>query len=176
MRMLLAFVLVGCAQQPPTPEPVDAPPDVAGATCSSANGTANVALQVVGPTKVYERAYGGGILNGVADAPFTLKLVFANQSPVPVCCASAGESCCSDALVAEVLLIPKGGELGSHDANVFDVLGFSSTGTLTITDWSHPFDMLPGHVAGSLTASTGAAAIQGTFDTVFCADMLGAPI
>ena len=178
----MALCLVGCAA--PHHEPVvdgatDAPPDVAGATCSSEGGTANV---VVGTdAKVYDRVYAGGILlsgpvNGVSSFPFSLQLVFANQSPVPVCCTSADSSCCGiDALSVEVDALPNGGELGSHATNISGV-GFSTMGTLTIADWIDPFDSPPGRITGSLSVSTSTVSIDGTFDNVFCAEMLGATI
>jgi len=184
MRALVALCFVGCAgphHEPVVDGPTDAPPDVAGNTCSSAGGTANVVVRTVGPTKVYDRVYAGGILssgpvNGVSSFPFSLQLVFANQTPVPVCCTSPDSSCCGlDALSAEVDLLPNGGELGSHAANVFGV-GFSAMGTLTIADWIQPFDVPPGRITGSLSVSTSTVSIDGTFDNVFCAEMLGATI
>jgi len=170
----VVLFLVGCSHEPVV---VDPPADAfVGELCSSEPGTANVTAQVVGPTRVYDHAFGGGILNGASGSPITLKLVLANQSPVSPGCASPGENCGSDVLVAKIDVLASGSELGGHDANVFDVLGFSAPGTLTITAWSNPFDASPGHIAGSLSASTEAIAIQGTFDTVFCVEMLGVPL
>lgn len=175
MRVSVALFLVGCGQQ--SHHEPDAPPWLSA--CSSAGGTANVVLQMNAPEKVYDRAYAGGIIemgvNGVSGFPFSLRLTFTNQSPVPVCCGTPDppdHSCCSDALLARVDFLVDGGELGDHAANVFDVLGFSAPGTLTITEWNDPIDMPPGHIAGSVSALTDDVAISGTFDNVFCPDMI----
>jgi hypothetical protein len=49
-------------------------------------------------------------------------------------------------------------------------------GMLLITDWMHPLDMPPGHIAGSLSVTTNTVTIDGTFDNTFCAGMVGVTI
>jgi hypothetical protein len=106
--------------------------------------------------------------------------VFANQSPISAdmgtCCGTPSSSCCGiDTVSAEVPQLPNGGELGSHATTVSGV-AFTETGTLTITDWIHPFDSPPGHIAGSLSVATPTVTIDATFDNTFCAGMVGATI
>jgi hypothetical protein len=179
MRALAALLLVGCAKQSGHPA-VDASSDADQLTCTSAGGTANVVVRAVGPAKVYDRLYAGGIegglVNGVSDAPLFLKLVFANQSPISAetgsCCGTPGSSCCGiDTISVQVQLVG-GSEVGSHSADVSG-MDFTTTGTLTITDWMHPLDSPPGHIAGSLSVTTNSVTIDGTFDNTFCAGMVG---
>lgn len=186
MRAMRALVglLVGCAHQSGHPAS-DASADADPSACSSAVGTANVVVRPVGPAKVYNRLYAGGTELGgpVQDAtgiPFALRLVFANDSPVSPgigeCCSTAGDDCCNvDALVVDVHDLPDGGELGSHTANVSG-MDLTTAGVLTITAWSQPLDMPPGHVAGSLSVATPTVTIDGTFDNSFCAGMVGVTI
>jgi hypothetical protein len=183
MRALGALLLVACAKQSGHPA-VDASGDADQLLCTSAVGTANVVVRMVGPAKVYDRVYAGGIegglVNGFADAPLFLKLVFANQSPISAetgsCCATPGSSCCGiDTVSLQVQSIGGGNELGSHSADVSGT-DFTVTGTLTITDWIHPLDMPPGHIAGSLSVTANSVTIDGTFDNTFCAGMVGVTI
>jgi hypothetical protein len=185
MRALGALLLVGCAQQshhPAVDGGHDGPPDLA--SCSSAGGTANLVARMVGPAKVYGRLFAGGIsLGGAVNAtepPFALSLVFANESPISadtgICCGTPTSTCCGiDTVSAQVQDLPNGGELGSHTTTVTGT-DFTAMGTLTITDWIHPFDTPPGHIAGSLSVTTATVTIDGTFDNVFCPGMVGATI
>jgi hypothetical protein len=180
MRAIGLLLLVGCAKQSGHPA-VDAPPDPAEPMCTSAGGTANVVVRIPGSTKMYGRLYAGGfegsLVNGFSGPPLALKLVFANDSPIPSdtgnCCGTPGSLCCGiDSIAVNIDNFPSGAEVGSHAANVFG-MGFSATGTLTITDWIHPIDMPPGHIAGSLSVTTGNITIDGTFDNTFCDGMVG---
>jgi hypothetical protein len=182
MRALGALLLVACAKQSGHPA-VDASGDADPLLCTSAGGTANVVVRTVGPAKVYDRLYAGGIegglVNGVTGIPLFLKLVFANQSPISSdvgnCCGTPGSSCCGIDSLAVNVNLPNGAELGTHAADVSG-MDFTVTGTLTITDWMHPLDMPPGHVAGSLSVTANSVTIDGTFDNTFCAGMVGVTI
>src|ERR1044071_721784 len=102
MRAIGALLLVGCAQQSGHPA-ADAAFDADPSACMSAAGTANVVVRTVGPAKVYDRLFAGGVelggpVNGATGIPFELKLVFANESPMSpatgACCAIQDPSCC----------------------------------------------------------------------------------
>lgn len=45
-------------------------------------------------------------------------------------------------------------------------------GTLTISAFVQPFENAPGRIAGSLSASSGAMSVSGTFDNDLCAALL----
>jgi len=191
MRALCIVALAaGC--HPTTSHSSDAaPPDSLGDgpldSCSAAPGTASVTAHVGVATASYDRLYAGGIwLTGpvkLAGAPFALKLVFAQTSPIAketgVCCGGADRTCCAiDAIAASIDNLPDGGELGSHAATVENSWGtmFMLPGTLTITEWAHPFMMSPGRIAGSISVATDTVTIDGTFDNQFCAGLLSATI
>jgi hypothetical protein len=178
MRALGALLLVGCAQQSGHPA-VDAPPDPAEPMCASAGGTANIVVRMSGATKMYGRLYAGGIegslVNAFSGQPLALKLVFANESPILAdtgnCCATPGSNCCGlDSIAVNIDNFPSG--VGSHAADVSG-MGFTATGTLDVTDWIHPIDTPPGHIAGSLSVTTNSVTIDGTFDNTFCDGMVG---
>jgi hypothetical protein len=180
----VALAIAGChhAHEPAS----DAQPilDSPVGFCSSADGSANLVLQQAGPAKTYDRLYAGGVwLTGpvrASGAPFQLELVFANTSPISqelgVCCEMPSSSCCAiDAIAASIDSLPDGGEVGSHPVTV-NGASFMVSGTLTITDWMHPFLAAPGRIAGSLSVVTNTITIDGMFDNQFCAEMLTATI
>ena len=184
-RLGCVLAIVGCqpSDHPAADGAVDSPPDADFTMCSSPSGTASITVQLAGSTQHYDRVYAGGELDTVGTAPWPLHLdlVFANTSPITSdmslqCGVPSNAGCGIDAVSAYPPgEIPLGTELGVHPVTVSGVT-FTTSGTLTITDWTSPVFSALGRVAGSFSVSTDTVTIDGTFDNAFCAGMLTVPL
>jgi hypothetical protein len=198
VRILLAVVgLLGCGQSGPhlvaadaqhfdvNPVIVDAGPY----ECDAPQGSATITFVRAGATTTFSRVHAGGtwLVGPVAPvngAPMTLELLFTDADQIPGatagCCATTGSGCCplTGVLASSGTALAAGSELGGHELTFtsFQDPAFSTTGTVTITSFVHPFEQAPGHIAGTVSVTAGADSVAGSFDNAFCAALLTATI
>lgn len=178
----VALLLVGCSEHGSTPPLVDAKPflDAPVTTCFAPAGGASVTAS---PSFAFGRVYAGGVLLSgpfapahAAGAPFQLEMLFTNvaQADLEILgnCDGNQPSCTTDGL-AVVAGLERDAEVGTHALSLRVTTGArpSVQGTLTVTEFVHPFDTLPGHITGTVSAS-GAFTVSGSFSTVFCPPFL----
>jgi hypothetical protein len=161
--------------------------DVSYSQCSAAAGTAMITLDTAGTQTHFDRLDAGGTLNtgpltGVAGPSMFAMLLVTNTDPLSQqeagCCEYKDSTCChATGLVIETQVLDYGAEVGDHivQAGAFDA-SFSLSGTLTITHFEHPYDHLPGRIAGSVSVISDVRTISGSFDNAFCPAILSATI
>jgi hypothetical protein len=191
---LLVLALAACSKHDepmttdaPTPVPDVMTSDAQDAFCSASVGTATVMSSHQNATSTWTRLDAGGTwFTGpltVASPPMSLSLLFVNADPIERevgwCCQSPGQACCTiDGFGVTTDGLPSGAELGAHAAMVmsFHDSAFQLSGSIDVTSFSQPFEHMPGHIAGSVSASSGGYSFSGTFDNEFCAALLSETI
>ncbi|MGE0546202.1 MAG: hypothetical protein AB7R00_04045 [Kofleriaceae bacterium] len=170
----------------PIPDSLDAAPE----TCSSPPGSANITVETAAGTATFTRLYAGGIwligpVAPVSNEPMVAQLQLTTLDVIQReklnCCRLDSSTCCElDGVGIEINPLPGGSELGGHVATISSFPGaaapVSLSGTVTITEFVHPFENEPGRIVGSVTASNGATMVDGTFDNSFCVGLLGTPL
>jgi hypothetical protein len=156
-------------------------------SCTSATGTADITARMGGQTTTYTRLYAGGIWNTgpvapVVAASMSVELVITDAAPVSaetgLCCSGPTDCCPLQGLGMDLDPLLPGAEIGTHVVRIRALhdATFTLTGTITITDFVHPFEQAPGRIAGSVSASTGNRSVSGTLDNEFCAALLNQTI
>jgi hypothetical protein len=117
-----------------------------------------------------------------AGAPFVLKLLVTNVAEADLgilgACDGNQTSCTTDGLaIVTAAGLESGAEVGAHPVSIRGTTGArpSVQGTLTVTEFVNPFETLPGHITGTVSAS-GAVTVSGSFSTVFCPPFLAVTI
>ena len=186
VALLLALLLAGCTEHGSTPPDAAIKEflDAQVTTCVAPDGGARVTTS---PGSAFGRVYAGGVLlaGPVAPArsagvPLALRLLFTNvaQADLGILdnCDGNLPNCTTEGLAVSATL-ERDLELGAHPASLRATTGARPLvqGTLTVTEFVNPFDTLPGHITGTVSA-TGAIVVTGSFSTVFCPPFLSVTI
>jgi hypothetical protein len=95
------------------------------------------------------------------------------------CCDGADAACCTvDGIGVRIDVLPAGAEVGTHTGRIYNFhdTAFQFTGTVTITNFSQPYENPPGRIAGSISGTNGTKTVSGSFDNTFCAALLSQTI
>jgi hypothetical protein len=183
VRALVLLLAVGCGADHHGSPAVDAPPILPDADlnfCDAAVDSAHVTVIDAGTTTTYARIHAGAlILSGpvapVNGIPMTIQLMFTDADHISTndgfdCIAPDYAGCPLTGALARTEAIPYGAELGTHPVT-FDSLthaGLDAHGTVTIDAIIRPIDAAPGNIRGSVTTTSGADSVSGTFENNFC--------
>lgn len=190
-RLLLVVLATGCTEHGSTPPDALLPDaklflDAPVTTCFSPAGSANV---TVTPGSVFGRIYVGGVFGSgfvtkTAGFPVTLQLLITNAPEAGFAvldtCTGFGTACTTEGVfVATKGQIDSDAPLGSHQATIARTVGGGGTvveGNVTITEYLDPLDSLPGHITGTVAATTPTITLSGSFSSVFCPPYMRFPI
>ncbi|MEO7094662.1 MAG: hypothetical protein ABI175_15500 [Polyangiales bacterium] len=184
MRILLLAILVtGCTEHGSSPPLADAKLflDAPVTMCLAPNGSAEVTAS---PGLAFAKVYAGGVLlSGPAQkgtgAPFALQMLFTNLSQADlevggVCDGNSQPNCMTDGLALHTTTaLERDAEVGTHSVTLRRTIsGPAIQGMMTVTEFMNPFDALPGHITGTVSAT----GVSGSFSTVFCPPFLAVTI
>lgn len=185
MRIALALALAACSADHATTPVADAQPvaqpDADMYFCDAPANSSAVSIVIGGVPMGFTRVHAGGTIFSGPVAPVTgpamsLKLLFVNQDHVAqndaLDCFAPPTPCTLDGVLGQVDSI---NELGPHPI-MLESLQHAVTvqGTLTITDFTRPYDPGRGHIAGSI--ATPDNSVSGSFGNDFCDALLSATI
>ena len=185
MRIALALVLAACSADHATTHAPDAPPavqpDADAFFCDAPANSSTVSIVIGSVPMQFTRVHAGGTIFSGPVAPVTgpamsLKLLFVDEDHVAqndaLNCLAPPTPCTLDGVLGQVDSI---NELGPHAIRLDSLQhGVTVQGTLTITDFTHPYDPGAGHISGSI--STPDNSVSGSFGNDFCAALLSATI
>jgi len=188
VRTLVLLFAVGCGADHGS-HPIgdasasdDAPsfPDADLYFCDATADSAHVTVTDAGTATTYSRIHAGALIESgpvapVNGIPMTIQLMFTDADHFSTtdgfdCIAPDYAGCPFTGALARTDSIPYGAEVGTHPV-VFDSLthaGLDAHGTLTIDAIIRPVDAAPGHIRGSVTTTSGADSVTGTFENNFC--------
>jgi hypothetical protein len=188
VRILVALALTGCSADHGTTHPPDAPtvvlPDADAYFCDAPAHSSTISIVIGGVPTGFMRVHAGGTIFAGPVAPvapvdrtaMSLMLLFIDEDHVAqsdaLNCFEPHTACTLDGVLGEVDSI---NELGPHPIRLDSLQhGVTVQGTLTITDFTHPYDAGPGHIAGSI--ATPDNSVSGSFGNDFCGALLSVTI
>lgn len=190
MRFFVCLALAACSADHGSPtHTADAPVVVAADAdlnfCDAPANSSHVSITINSVTTGFTSVHAGGTLDSGPVAPvvpldstaMSLRLLFVDNDHLPqdlafACLASPNSACTIDGIRGEVDTVGGAASpLGPHPITLISLQhAVTVQGTLTITDFVHPFDHAPGHITGSI--STQDASVTGTFENNFCTLLL----
>jgi hypothetical protein len=183
------LALVGCDHPSSHPvAPIDAAPigvDGDPNFCDVSATSGHAALTIGGTSRTFSRVYAGGVIAGGGQLapgdgpPLTPMLLFTDDARLPeqtlYCCSQPAQPCCTiDGAIANA----DTSAIGTHPVRLtsFQDSAFMAEGTITITDYTAPFQSTPSRIAGSIVTTSTGDSVNATFDTNFCELLLEEPI
>jgi len=187
VKLWWLVALLGCDH--PSHHSVDAAPIVLDGDqnfCDVSAVSGHAALMTGGTSRTFSRVYAGGVIEGAGVAPGTgigppllLMLLFTDDARLPqntlYCCSYPGQECCTiDGAIANA----DTSAIGAHPVRLtsFRDSSFMAEGTITITDYTAPFESTPSRIAGSIVTTSAGDSVNAMFDTSFCELLLTEPI
>jgi len=179
-RLLLVLLAAGCNEHGSSPPDAFAPDaklflDAQVTTCFAPAGSANVTAT---PSDTFDRVYIGGVFGSgpfarTAHVAPNVLLVITNapSAGFELTSCTGGAGCPIEGLFVSIVggLEPEA-LVGSHRASIERTQGGGAAveGVMNITEFVDPFDSLPGHLTGTVSATTPSLTVNGSFSSVFC--------